>query len=55
MTNHYREAQEILEEYANLDGGYQVLNGVRLLLEAQVYATLAIADALRDVPPIGRE
>ncbi len=53
MSNNYRESREILEEYANLEAGYQVLNGMRLLLEAQVYATLAVADALRGVPPLG--
>lgn len=48
MTNrHYIEAEELLNEYLELDAGHQVLNGVRILLEAQVYATLALADEVR--------
>lgn len=46
MTNrHYIEAEKLLNEYIELDAGHQVLNGVRILLEAQVLATLALVDA----------
>lgn len=42
---HYREAERLLADVADMDPGFQQINAPRVLAEAQVHATLALAAA----------
>lgn len=42
---HYREAERLLADVSDMDPGFQQINAPRVLAEAQVHATLALAAA----------